>query len=329
MHLKKCVVFLLIVVFSISFVSAATLSNPFENDIDDNPAKLFFHEDSVFVGELMFKDLFADSSNINPVFKKPGLDANVLIMGGLFALKFGASVDMTSRGGLYEYDAIMKRYINVAFSVGYKVFSFGAGITLTDDRIHTSTFNKNIPFLSFLWESYFVGYTDIPGSTDSYLNLSLMVTDKQYFGVSITSPNFLRFNTTNPVFDWTELYQNLNFSTFAKTPDYDKNDDLNVVVSSLTIDTVGILGINKKLSITNIIALVLSPDMRINLLNTVDFNFVRGTRYSLDDTNFLHTLAVEFESKRFVGELGFEIPPSAYRGLSSAFGAFIKLNVKL
>lgn len=329
MFFKKIVAFLSIFVFSVSFVCAATLSNPFMNDIDNNPAKLFFNDESVFVGELMFKDLFAEPANGNPVFKHPNLDANISILGGLFALKFGASVDMTARTSLYQYDAVMKRYMNIAFSVGYKIFSFGAGLTLSDNRIHMATFNKNIPFLSFLWESYFVGYTDIPGSTDSYLNLSLMLTDKEYFGVSITSPNFLRFNTTSPVFDWTELYQNLNFSAFVKTPDYDKNDDLNVVVSSLTVDMIRIIGIEKTLSITNITALVLSPDMRVNLINTIDFEFFRGTRYSLDDTNFLHTLSLEFESKRFVGELGFELPPSVYRGTSSAFSAFLRVNVVL
>lgn len=325
----KKLVITLAVAITITSPLYASFSSPFSMDVENNPAKLFFLSDSLFVGELTFKDLFADNTIENPIFKHPSLDANVLILGGLFALKLGATVEMNAKNSLYSFEAVMKRYMNIAFSVGYKMFSFGAGLTLSDERMHSAEFNKNIPFLSFIWESYFTNYADIPGSTDAFLNLSLMVSDKQYFGVSVSSPNFLRFNTTDPVFDWTSLYKNLDFSLFLKSPDYNKNDDLNVVVSSLIFDAIGIIGDSKKLSINNIISLVLSPDMKVNLLNTIDFIFEKGKHFAFTDDAFLHTLALEFSSKRFIGSIGFELPPSVYRGESSAFSLYIKCNILL
>lgn len=326
----KKTLYILVLFFLLNTSAFAFVGNPWMVDASSNPAKLFFSGNSVFVGELSFKDSALESNNPNPVMQNPSFNMNVSILGNIAGLNMGFTTTMEPSETRGHYTSYMERYIDIMFAYGYKYFSVGLNLYLEDMRYRQAVFNNAIPFLSFFGESLFGSYVDIPGSVNTNLGLSLIFTDGEYFGIGVFAPKFFLFNSSRSVFDAEELYKSLNFGLSGRSPRYDKNDDLLPVVATLNIDALRILGDNKTVSANVDLSLILSPDMYVSLRNILDFYFYYGERFSLsNDRYFLHTLSLFFDITRFSGEIGFKLPPSVYQGSSRRFEFFFNFRFVL
>lgn len=319
--------FIIIFFFSSSFIFAS-LSNIWDDEFVSNPSKIYFRKNSLFVANLKFQDSFLTPSNPNNVMQNPYMDVNLNFVGGVFAFNIGADVIHTSNGLKHDYYTEMRRYINIAFASGYKYFSLSLQLSLYDNRQKLSTFTSGIPFISFLRESYFTAYDTSIGDSETNIQLSLLLTDTEYFTFAICLNKFMSFNNINTVFDMNAWRDSLSFSTTFKTPKYNSDDDLNSVVGIFTLDTLNIFSNIKHLVPEIDLFLVLSEDYSLALKNKLDF-YLYNSKFIFDDSSFKHTISAYFKSYIVSCELGFSIPASTYKSLSRGFQSYIDIKVFL
>lgn len=320
-------VIILIFFFSSSFVFAS-LSNIWDDEFASNPSKIFFRKNSIFLANIKFQDSFLLSSNPNSVMQQPFMDVNLNFVGGVFAFNIGADVSHTSSSIKYDYSTQMRRYINIAFSSGYKYFSLSIQLSLYDNRQKLSTFTQGIPFISFLRESYFTSYDTQIGESETNIQLSLLLTDTNYFSFAVCLNKFMSFNNINSVFDMNIWRDTLSFSATFKSPKYNYYDDLNPVVCIATLDTINVFSKIKHIVPQVDLFVVLSEDYSLALKNKFDL-FIYDNSFSFDDSSFKHTISAYFKSHIVSVELGFSIPASTYKSIERAFQSYIDIKVFL
>ena len=305
----------------------AFVGNPWMVDTSSNPAKFFFSGNSVFVGEVNFKDSAGMANNPNSLMQNPSLNMEVSILGNIAGLNLGFTSVMHPTENKGHYSAYMERHMNIMFAYGYKYFSIGVNLFLSDLRYRAAVFNPSVPILSFFAEALFRDYVDMPGSVNTNLGLSLIVTDGEYFGFGVYAPEFFLFNSARSVFDSEKLYKSLNFGVSFRSPRYDRNDDLIPVAATANIDAVRILDENKTITLGIDLSLILSPDMYISLRNVLDFYLFGNERFTfMSDRYFMHTMSVFFDSTSFRGEIGVALPPTVYRGETKNVDFFFKFR---
>ena len=313
----KKTLYVAVLLFALGNSLYAFVGNPWMVDTLSNPAKLFFSGNSVFIGEVNFKDNAGEKDNPNTIMQNPSLNMEVSIVGTIAGLNLGFTSQMVHTNTKGNYMAYMSRHMNIMFAYGYKYFSIGVNLFLSDLRYRTAVFNNSIPILSFFAEGLFKEYVDMPGSVNTNLGLSLMVTDGEYFGFGAYVPEFFLFNSSNSVFDSEKLYKSINFGISFRSPRYDSNDDLIPFLATVNIDTLRILDSNKTVTVGVDLSLILSPDMYISFRNILDFYIFQSETFTFtNDRYFLHTMSVFFDSTRFRGEVGVDLSPSVYRGES-------------
>lgn len=307
----------------------ARLADPWSYTIDKNPAKLFFQKQSLFIGEINFGDVLMDKNSPSSFFQRPSMNINITILGGIVGLNVGTTVSMTQFDEKYTYDSLMNRYININFAVGVEMVAFGVGLSISDNQRRTADFEGAFPLFGFFREAYFKRYIDVPGSVNTSLALSIMVSDNEYFGITAVASEFMLFNTNDPVFDSKTLLNSLNFGFSFRSPRYNSMDELNPVVATFNLDTNKVFSTKKHFYTEFDLALIFSPSMRFKIKNGFDIYYDSTIDYQVTDNTFIHNIIVSFESKNFITELGFNLLPSLYRKENTMFAMHLNLCVLL
>ena len=320
--------FLLVVLFTLVPLSLfAANADIWSDDVRDNPAKLFFSSSSLFVGEVKYTDTFFKEGSSQSTLQEPVLDLNISVLGGVMALNLGATTKMIGKNTDGLYEGVKSSYVDIMIAYGYKYFSLGVNLSLSDYKTSEATLSRNLSFFSFLGESFFRYYTNVSSSVDTSLGLSLILTDGNYFSFGVFATNMLVFGDTTATVNGEYIYKNINFGISAKSPKYNKLDDLVPVEGKVSIDAIKIFDDDKEFRLFIDLSLVLSPTMKASLHNKFNFYTFKNDAFNINDKKFfMHTLSASFESRTIKIELGALLSPNLYQGKDRELKMFLSLK---
>ena len=307
----------------------ASVADIWTDDVKDNPSKLFFSSSSLFVAELNFKDSFLKSGNMPRSFQEPLFDFNVSVLGGVVALNLGATTSMKIKDNEpYSYVSTKQRYFDVLVAYGYKYFSVGMNLSLSDEKQNDAEFNRDVPFFSFLGEVFFKYYTNVSSRVKTSLGLSLTLTDGNYFSFGVFATDMLVFTDTSAILNGESIYKSLNFGISAISPEYNKLDDLIPVRAKLSFDALKLFNDNKQFKILFNLSLVFLKDTSMDISNTLDFFTYKGEGFDINNKRFfMHSLALSFRNKYFMVELSTSLSPELYRNIDREFQMALKVKI--
>ena len=165
----KKTLYVAVLLFALGNSLYAFVGNPWMVDTLSNPAKLFFSGNSVFIGEVNFKDNAGEKDNPNTIMQNPSLNMEVSILGNIAGLNLGFTSQMVHTNTKGNYMAYMSRHMNIMFAYGYKYFSIGVNLFLSDLRYRTAVFNNSIPILTFFIDTLLKKYVNMPIILNIYL----------------------------------------------------------------------------------------------------------------------------------------------------------------